>query len=81
MASTEKNLMILGAYAVGLVSLAAIVMTGIAVVQQYKVTGLVDNTTADNFVTGLAIFGSFVGVLVISVIGKVIVGMYKNHDN
>ena len=68
----------LGAYAIGLVSLAAIDLTGIAVVTEYKNSGLVDNTTADNFVTGLAIFGGFVGVLAISVIGKVIVGLFKN---
>lgn len=67
----------LGAMAVALVSLAAIVLTGIAVVQQYKATNLVDNSTADNFVTGLAIFGSFVGVLAISVIGKIIVQFFR----
>jgi len=73
-----QDMKILGAYAIGLVSLAAIDLTGIAVVNQYKASGLVDNDTADQFVTGLAIFGAFVGVLAISVIGKVIVGLFKD---
>ena len=72
-----QDMKVLGAYAIGLVSLAAIDLTGIAVVTQYKNSGLVDNTTADQFITGLAIFGAFVGVLAISVIGKVIVGLFK----
>jgi len=72
--SDFKNL---GAYAIGLVSLAAIDLTGIAVVQQYKDSGLVDNTTADQFVAGLAIFGAFVGVMAISVIGKIVIGLFK----
>ena len=72
-----QDFKMLGAYAIGLVSLAAIDLTGIAVVTQYKGSGLVDNTTADAFITGLAIFGAFVGVLAISVIGKVIIGLFK----
>ena len=73
-----QDMKTLGAYAIALVSLAAVDLTGIAVVTQYKSSGLVDNTTADQFITGLAIFGAFVGVLAISVIGKVIVGMFKD---
>ena len=67
----------LGAMAVSLVTLAAVVLTGIAVVNQYKSTDLVDNTTADRFITGLTVFGSFVGVLAISVIGKIIVNLFR----
>ena len=73
-----QDMKVLGAYAIGLVGLAAVDLTGIAVVTQYKSSGLVDNTTADQFITGLAIFGAFVGVLAISVIGKVIVGLFKD---
>jgi hypothetical protein len=67
----------MGTYAIALVSLAAIDLTGIAVVTQYKASGLVANATADAFITGLAIFGSFVGVMAISVIGKVVIGLFK----
>jgi len=73
----SKDFSGLGAYAIGLVSLAAIDLTGIAVVTQYKNSGLVDNTTADQFITGLAIFGAFVGVMAISVIGKIVIGLFK----
>ena len=40
-----------------------------------------DTTTqAGNFKTGLGIFGAFVGVLAISLIGKLIVGLFANKD-
>lgn len=79
MASGGGELKNLGTLAIALVSLAAVTLTGIAVITQYKNSNLVDNTTADNFVTGLAIFGSFVGVLAISVIGKVIVNLFRKQ--
>lgn len=76
----EKNAFkILGVGAISVVALAAMTLTGIAVVNQYKNTGLVDNDTATAFITGLAIFGSFSTVVVISIIGKVIIGMYKGQ--
>ena len=73
----SKSLSVLGAYAISLVTLAAIDLTGIAVVREYKASGLVDNDTADDFVAGLTIFGAFVGVLAISVIGKAVIGLFK----
>jgi hypothetical protein len=63
--------------AVAVVGLAAITLTGLAVVQGYEDTGLVDNTTADAFLAGLAIFGTFMAVIVLSIVGKIIVGMFK----
>lgn len=68
---------VMAAGAIAIVALLAVTLTGIAVATQYKLTNLVDNTTADNFVTGMAIFGSFSAVIVISIVGKIIVGMYK----
>lgn len=63
------------AIAVGV--LAAVVLTTLAVVSGFKDTNLVDNDTADKFVTGLAIFGTFVGVIVLAIIGKVIIGLFS----
>jgi len=37
--------------------------------------------SANDFVTGLAIFGAFAGVLVIALIGMVIVNMYKRKND
>ncbi len=65
--------------AVAVVGLAAITLTGLAVVQGYEDTGLVDNTTADAFLAGLAIFGTFMAVIVLSIVGKIIVGMFKRN--
>jgi len=65
-------------YAIAVGALAVVDMTTIAVVLGFKATNLVDNDTADAFVTGLTIFATFVGVIVLALIGKVIVGLYKD---
>ena len=70
----------LGIGAVAVVSLAAIVLTGIAVIGGFKDTGLVDNTTADKFIDGLAVFATFVGVIVIALVGIVIIMMFRKND-
>lgn len=65
------------AYAIAIGALAVVVLTTLAVVSGFKDTNLVDNTTADRFVTGLTIFATFVGVIILALVGKVIVGLYK----
>jgi len=64
-------------YAIAVGALAVVVMTTIAVIIGFKNTALVDNTTADSFVTGLTIFATFIGVIILALIGKIIVGLYK----
>jgi len=84
MADLKKTItsafMVLGIGAVAVVSLAMIVLTGLAVIGGYKDTGLVSNTSADKFQSGLIIFGTFIGVLVIALVGVVIIMMFKNTD-
>lgn len=63
--------------AVSTVSLAAVVLVGIAVVQGFKDSGKVSNTTADAFIAGLAIFGTFIGIIVLGVVGKVLIGLFR----
>lgn len=63
--------------AIAVVGLSAVTLTGLAVVGGYKATGLIDNTTADRFTAGLAIFGTFLAIIVLSLVGKVIVGIFK----
>ena len=67
----------LGYAAIAVVSLAIIVVTGIAVLGGFGDTGLIDNTTVQLFVTGLKIFGTFIGVIVLAVIGKAIIKLFK----
>ena len=69
----------MSASAIATVGLAAVTLTGLAVVQGYKDSGLVDNTTADKFIAGLAIFGTFLSVIVLSLVGKIIIGMFKGQ--
>jgi len=67
-------------YAVAVGALAIIDMTAIAVVLGFKDTGLVDNTVADSFVTGLTIFATFIGVIILALIGKIIVGLFSGDQ-
>jgi len=70
------NTMKTGAIAVGV--MAAVVLTTLAVIGGFKDTGLVDNATATTFINGLKIFGTFVGVVVLALVGKVIIGMFTS---
>ena len=65
------------ASAIAVVGLSAVTLTGLAVIQGFKTTGLVDNTTADAFITGLAIFGTFMAVIVLALVGKIIIGLFR----
>jgi len=69
--------------AIAVVALAIAVVTGIIVLIGYKGTGLgntASNSSIDQFVIGLTIFGAFVGVLVLAIIGKMIISMFKKGD-
>ena len=63
--------------AVAVIGLAAVDLTGIAVVNGFKATDLIDNATATKFVTGLTIFASFLSVIVLAIVGKAIIGLFK----
>lgn len=75
-----SGLKTMGAAAIATGSLAAITLTSIAVVSGFKDTGLVDNTTADNFISGLAIFGTFMSVISLALVGKIIIGLFKKES-
>ena len=66
-------------YAIAVGALAVIVMTTIAVIVGFKETNLVDNNVANDFVTGLAIFATFIGVVILAIIGKIIVGLFSDN--
>jgi hypothetical protein len=78
MENGANGMKLMGAYAIGLVSLAAICLTGIAVITGFKNTGLVDNTTASYFIAGIAIFGTFAAVLALGMVGKIIINLFKS---
>ncbi len=70
----------LQASGIAVVSLAAIVLVGLAIVKGFKDSNTVDNSTADKFITGLAIFGTFSTIIILAIIGKVIIGLFKKVD-
>lgn len=67
-------------YAMAVAGLAIITMMAIAVIVGFKTTQLVDNTVADSFVTGLTIFATFTGVVVLALVGKIIMGLFSSKD-
>ncbi len=77
MANALKDLQASG---IAVVSLAAIVLTGLAVVQGFKDSNTIDNATATKFITGLAIFGTFSTIIILAIIGKAIIGLFKRSD-
>ena len=66
------------ASAVAVVGLSAVTLTGIAVITGFKATNLIVNATADLFVTGLTIFATFLGVIVLALVGKIIIGLFRS---
>lgn len=70
----------MSASAIAVVALSAVTLTGLAVVQGYKDSGAVDNTTADKFIAGLAVFGTFVAIIVLTLVGKIIIGLFSKKE-
>ena len=67
----------LAGYGIALVALAAITLTGDAVLTGFKDSGQVTNATADLFIAGLTLFGTFSSILILAVIGKTIISLFK----
>lgn len=82
----------LAGYATATGALAVVSLMAIAIVTGLKGAGIfasanctalpnsascVFNESADAFVTGLAIFGSFMVVVTLSIVGKVVIGIFK----
>ena len=80
MASTS-SLKLLQAAGISTVALAATVLVGVAVITGFKSVNLITNDTKINdtatlFITGLTVFATFMSVIVLALIGKVIVGFF-----
>ena len=70
----------LGAAVLVIVGVAVTSVMGIAVLEGFKDTGQVDNTTADRFIAGVALVGSFISIIMLALIGKIVIGMFKGGD-
>lgn len=68
----------LAAGGIAVVALSTVVLTGIAIITGYKQTLLVDNDTADDFIASLAIFGTFLSVVILGFMGKILVNLFKS---
>ena len=70
----------LAAYAIATVTVAATTVLGIAILEGFKgsATGI-DNDTVDLFITGLTVFGTFMSIITLSLVGKTVIGLFKNE--
>ena len=64
-------------YAIATVTLATVTLVGIAVVEGFKDTEQVSNTTADLFIAGLTVFGTFMSIISLALVGKIIIGIVR----
>ena len=69
----------LAAYAVATVTLAASTVLGIAILEGFKTADVgITNATVDLFITGLGIFGTFMSIICLALVGKTILGLFKS---
>lgn len=74
----SNDIKALATYAIAVVVLAVVVVLGIAILGAFKNTSLVSNATVDLFITGLVTFGTFIGLIVLAAIGKIIIRMFRH---
>jgi len=69
----------LAGYAIATVTVAASTVLGIAILEGFKgsATGI-DNDTVELFITGLTVFGTFMSIITLSLVGKTVIGLFKS---
>jgi len=74
-----KELKVMSAAALATVTLAVTDLIGIAIVTQMKTNAYVDNTTADLFIAGLVVFGTFMSLITLVLVGKIILNLIRSQ--
>ena len=86
MATDGTSFVKLGVAAIGLVTLSIVSLMGIAVLQGFEdagvltlenISGTMSNANVDNFIAGLAIFGTFSTILAIAIVGKLVIALFR----
>lgn len=84
MAEIDKEIAKMGVFALASVSLAVSTVIGIVLLEKMKTISVgnfnstAPNTSIDAFVAGLAIFGSFMSIIALALVGKIIMGLFKS---
>jgi len=69
----------LAGYAIATVTVAASTVLGIAILEGFKCSATgISNDTVDLFITGLTVFGTFMSIITLSLVGKTVIGLFKN---
>lgn len=69
----------IGIASLGLVTTAIISVMGIAVLQGIEDTGKISNTSSDAWIAGIGVAASFVGILMLAIIGKAVMKIFKSE--
>jgi len=73
-----SNVKTLSKYILVTIGIAVTSVVGIAVLSAFKGTSTyVDNTTVDAFIAGISIVSGFIGVIMLTAIGKTVIDMVK----
>lgn len=85
MAEINKEMKSMALFAVVAVALAITTVIGIVLLDKMKTTSMGNlsntsgvNTSLDNFITGLTVFGSFMGIISLALVGKIIMGLFSS---
>jgi len=75
----KKEMMLLSVGIIGLVVAMVVALVGLAIIDGFKNSGQVDNTTADLFGAGITTVATFIALISLIMVGAVMLGMIKQY--
>lgn len=83
MGDATKGIKNMAVFAVVAVALAITVVLGIVLLENFKATSGVTttgNASIDDFISGLTVFGSFMGIISLALVGKIIMSLFSTSS-
>ena len=75
----KKEMLMLAVGLIALVIACTVALVGLAIIDGFKDSGQVDNTTADLFGAGITTVATFIALIALVMVGAVMIGMVKNY--
>ena len=75
----KKEMLMLAVGLIGLVVAMVVALVGLAIIDGFKDSGQVDNTTADLFAAGITTVATFIALISLIMVGAVMLGMIKQY--
>ena len=73
----ENDLKVLAVSVTLAISVAVIAIVGIAILEGFKASGTVTNASVDPYITAIQVVGTFMTIIFLAIIGKVLIGMFR----